>query len=230
MYHDLGNLNISFMTTKEEYNRIRNLELICAAIRSVMDVDVSINKRDDIVIDGERKVSGTAAKLSRIGAYHHCTLLVSVDTSSLHTALNNPALGPGVIETNATRSVRSPVENLANMEAGAGDGERLILRLEEAITRLVSEDGDIVNVEPCEENYAGIEKIVQGYESWDWIFGKSPKFTVNTSDGTKYPVINGKIDLSGSKEELSIELIDKLRQSHNSIDLRLLSETIKDII
>ena len=44
MYHDLGNLNISFMTTKEEYNRIRNLELICAAIRSVMDVDVSINK------------------------------------------------------------------------------------------------------------------------------------------------------------------------------------------
>ena len=44
MYHDLGNLNISFMTTKEEYNRIRNLELICAAIRSVMNVDVSINK------------------------------------------------------------------------------------------------------------------------------------------------------------------------------------------
>ena len=44
MYHDLGNLNISFMITKEEYNRLGNLELICAAIRSVMDVDVSINK------------------------------------------------------------------------------------------------------------------------------------------------------------------------------------------
>ena len=44
MYHDLGNLNISFMTTKKEYNRIRNLEVICAAIRNVMDVDVSINK------------------------------------------------------------------------------------------------------------------------------------------------------------------------------------------
>ena len=44
MYHDLGNLNISFMTTKEEYNRLSNLELICAAIRSVMNVDISINK------------------------------------------------------------------------------------------------------------------------------------------------------------------------------------------
>ena len=163
-----------------------------------------------------------------MGAYHHCTLLVSVDTSSLHAALNNPALGPGVIETNATRSVRSPVENLANLKAEAVDAERLILRLEEAIARLVSEDGDIVSVDPCEKNYAGLEKIVQGYESWDWIFGKSPKFTVNTSDGSKNPVINGKIDLSGSNEELSIELMDKLRQSHNKYDL--LSETIKDII
>ena len=44
MYHDLGNLNISFMTSKEEYNRLKNLQLICDAIRSVMDVDVSINK------------------------------------------------------------------------------------------------------------------------------------------------------------------------------------------
>ena len=44
MYHDLGNLNISFMTTKEEYNRVSNLELICAAIRGVMNVDISINK------------------------------------------------------------------------------------------------------------------------------------------------------------------------------------------
>ena len=44
VYHDLGNLNISFMTSKEEYNRLKNLQLICDAIRSVMDVDVSINK------------------------------------------------------------------------------------------------------------------------------------------------------------------------------------------
>ena len=189
-----------------------------------------ILQRDDIVIDGERKISGTAAKLSRTGAYHHCTLLVNVDTSSLHEALNNPASGPEVIETNATISVRSPVENLANMEAGAGDTERLILRIEEAVARLVSETEDIVNVEPCEENYPGLEKIVKGYESWDWTFGKSPKFTVNTTDGSKYPVINGKIDLSGTQEEFSIQLLNKLRQSHNCNDGKLLSETIKDII
>ena len=153
-----------------------------------------------------------------------------MDTSSLHEALNNPASGPEVIKTNATRSVRSPVENLANIKAGVGDTERLILRIEEAISRQFSENEDIVNVNPNEENYAGLQKIVEGYESWDWIFGKSPKFIINTSDGLKYPVINGKIDFAEAKEEFSTELIDKLRQSHHNNEYKLLSQTIKDII
>ena len=37
---------------------------------------------------GSKKVSGTAAKLGRDAAYHHCTLLLNVDTSNLHSALN----------------------------------------------------------------------------------------------------------------------------------------------
>ena len=43
--------------------------------------------RDDVML-GPKKVSGTAAKLGRDAAYHHCTLLLNVDTSNLHSALN----------------------------------------------------------------------------------------------------------------------------------------------
>ena len=32
------------MTTKEEYNRVKNLQIICDALRQEMDIDVSINK------------------------------------------------------------------------------------------------------------------------------------------------------------------------------------------
>ena len=85
----------------------------------------------------------------------------------------------------------------------------------------ISDDEAIVNVNPNEENFAGLEKIVKGYESWDWIFGKSPKFLINTSDGSKYPVINGKVDFAGAKEKFSTELIDKLRQSPNNNDFKL---------
>ena len=42
-----------------------------------------------------------------------------------------------MLETNATMSVMSTVESLANMEAGAGDTARLILRIEEVVARLV---------------------------------------------------------------------------------------------
>ena len=44
MYHDPGNINISFMTAKSEYDRADNLQLVCRAVRKVMEVDISVNK------------------------------------------------------------------------------------------------------------------------------------------------------------------------------------------
>ena len=44
VYHDLGNINISFMTEKKEYDRCGNLQLVCSAVRNLMSVDVSVNK------------------------------------------------------------------------------------------------------------------------------------------------------------------------------------------
>ena len=114
VFHDRGNINLSFLTSKADYNRSKNLNLICDALRDALDVDVSVNKRDDIVLDGEKKISGTAAKIGRNTAYHHCTLLVNVDTTNLHRALNNPVAE--AIETNATKSIRSPVENLCRQQ------------------------------------------------------------------------------------------------------------------
>ena len=56
VYHDLGNLNLSFLTSKAEYNRRRNLELVCAGVRRAVrgDLGVEINSRDDIVVAGDR--------------------------------------------------------------------------------------------------------------------------------------------------------------------------------
>ena len=43
-FHDLGNINISFMTTKTDYDRAGNLQLVCSAVRKVLEVDISVNK------------------------------------------------------------------------------------------------------------------------------------------------------------------------------------------
>lgn len=57
VYHDYGNLNCSFMTPRQKYNRKNNLQIICDAIHKKLGVHLSITKRDDILLNGKYKVS-----------------------------------------------------------------------------------------------------------------------------------------------------------------------------
>ena len=92
VYHDLGNLNCTFFTRRSRYNRTRNLNIICNAIREATALNVAVNSRDDIVLDEDLKISGTAAKLGKDAAYHHCTVLVDVNQCVLHDALSSKAV------------------------------------------------------------------------------------------------------------------------------------------
>ncbi|KAI4499345.1 hypothetical protein M0802_005605 [Mischocyttarus mexicanus] len=57
VYHDNGNLNLSFFTTKERYNRRYNLEIITRALYREWGLKAVVNEREDIVVDGRYKVS-----------------------------------------------------------------------------------------------------------------------------------------------------------------------------
>ena len=92
VYHDLGNLNCTFFTRRSKYNRRQNLDIICDALKLVTNLDISVNERDDIVLNNSLKISGTAAKLGKDTAYHHCTVLVNVNECLLHDSLNSKAV------------------------------------------------------------------------------------------------------------------------------------------
>jgi len=177
VFHDKGNINCSFFTAKADYKRIRNLQIICAALKKILGVDVSVNDRDDIVLDGTHKISGTAAKLGRETAYHHCTVLVDVKTNLLHEALNHPT-DLNFIQSKATKSVRAPVKNLV-----AKNSEVNIENIEISIAEefLESSDFHIEQVDPSENLYPGLDSIRHSYENWDWVFGKTPEFTITKS-------------------------------------------------
>jgi len=80
VYHDLKNLNISFLSSKKLYNRKNNLVIIRDVLQKKFGIQSEITKREDLVLKqtGE-KISGTASKLGSTNSYHHCTLLVDVD-------------------------------------------------------------------------------------------------------------------------------------------------------
>ena len=45
VYHDLGNLNVSFMTSKARHNRKANLALLCDVVKDALGVNLEVNSR-----------------------------------------------------------------------------------------------------------------------------------------------------------------------------------------
>jgi len=188
VYHDLGNLNCTFFTRRSAYDRRRNLEVVCSAIKAVSSLNVQVNDRDDIVFNAneeDKKVSGTAAKLGREAAYHHCTVLVDVNECVLHDALSSGAEG---VESRATQSVRVPVKNLSKLcpKIRMEDFKEALgwIFLRTDVDGQWVDDETLMHqrgfqmVRPEEVWYPGIDKLREEFESAQWIFGKTPKFKV----------------------------------------------------
>ena len=91
VYHDMGNINLTFFTTKKKYDRMENLKLVVRALKAVHPhLDVQATERFDLLVDGQFKISGTASKIGRNAAYHHCTLLCGTDRTFLSSLLKSP--------------------------------------------------------------------------------------------------------------------------------------------
>lgn len=189
VFHDLGNLNCTFFTRRSKYDRKRNLGIICNAIRNATALNVAVNSREDIVLDEQHKISGTAAKLGKDVAYHHCTVLVDVNECALHEALSSKAEG---IESRATQSVRVPIKNLATVSPNLN-----VNLLQEAVgwqflrTNIDGQDEGFEAacqqqrgfqmIRPDNDWFPGLDEIREDLLSYQWIFGKTPKFKVSKS-------------------------------------------------
>lgn len=189
VYHDPGNLNVTFFTPRDRYNRKNNLEIISRTLEREWNLKTDINSREDIVLDGKYKISGTAAKLGRPNSYHHCTLLVNVNKSLLSQSLHKYEKG---IISNATASTPAPTLNLREVCPDISM-DKLIKSLgyEYLRTKPVSmEDGGdaqiskqrgFQTINPTDDWFPGLAKTQQEYESWNWRFGHTPKFTISQS-------------------------------------------------
>ncbi|XP_075950999.1 lipoyl amidotransferase LIPT1, mitochondrial [Anarhichas minor] len=178
VFHDLGNLNLTFFSSKKGYDRQRNLRIITEALTRIRpELDVRATERFDILLNGHFKISGSASRLSRKSSYHHCTLLHSADRSTL-AALLRPSC-PG-IHSNATPSVPSPVANLLD-HAPTLLWEELLEALAHQYKAEFGLGSASTPVEPTDESaFPGITAAAAELRGWDWTFGRTPKFSVRT--------------------------------------------------
>ncbi|XP_012528925.1 lipoyltransferase 1, mitochondrial [Monomorium pharaonis] len=219
VYHDNGNLNLTFFTARERYNRRYNLNIITNALFRQWAVKSVINKREDILVNEDCKISGTAAKLGRPNSYHHCTLLVNVNKDNLSSILERKE---NAIVTNATTSTRSPITNLSDINQNI-QMDKLLSAIGWEYLRteaLVLEDGryDLVQqqkgfkfINPSEGWFPGIDKFIDEFRSWDWVFGKTPKFTVTRT--LEFPAHDGKIYHLNLSLEVQNCIVEEIKMS-----------------
>ena len=113
VYHDLGNVNYSFLCRKEAYDR----EMIFTSVVEALDslgVRCQVSGRNDILAEG-LKISGNAFYQNRDVVLHHGTIMVHVDIGRMKACLTP---SKAKLYSKGIRSVEGRVGNLADIRGG----------------------------------------------------------------------------------------------------------------
>lgn len=143
VFHDLGNLNFTFLMPEAEYALSRQLSVIELACRS-LGVPVQRSGRNDLLADG-RKFSGNAFYKHNGKAYHHGTLMVDVDLERVSRYLS-PSRAK--LAAKGVDSVRSRVVNLKELVPDL-TVERLADALVDALLDVYAVGGAAPEAPPC---------------------------------------------------------------------------------
>lgn len=174
VFHDLGNLNFTFLVPQEDYDLDRQLTVIQKAVRS-LGIPAEKSGRNDILSEG-RKFSGNAFYKHNGKAYHHGTLLLDVDMDRLSRYLNP---SKAKLRSKGVDSVRSRVVNLKEIRP-----DLTLEMLKEALYRSF---GEVYGLQPerLTEQALDMEKIREitlRNRSWEWNFGAKIPFSCEFED------------------------------------------------
>jgi len=177
VYHDLGNLNFSFIT-KDDGDSFHNFrkftEPVIEALKE-LGVNAELSGRNDILAEG-RKISGNAQFSTKGRMFSHGTLLFNSNIDEVVNALN---VKLDKIQSKGIKSIRSRVANIKEFLKEDVTIEQFKDLLLQSIFK---EHGSIERYEWSDEDIKNIKELAdRRYRSWDWNYGKSPKCNIQQS-------------------------------------------------
>lgn len=233
VYHDVGNVNFSFMTSLQRHKPEVNAKYICDALET-LGMAVKKEEKNDLVLNG-RKFSGSAFAIKKQRALHHGTLLVNVDLESM-----NRALLPSFSNISGKGTVSRPAEviNLSQINAELS-AQNMMNYLAKHLATIL-EGGRIQHFSKRDMNSNHFNSIIERHKSWEWKFAQTPDFELSIandeySGGFDVKIEKGliakisRIDdigmMSFIGKRFSVQIIDEmmkaLKETKNRVELEV---------
>lgn len=187
VYHDLGNLNFSFIT-KDDGDSFHNFKKFTQPVVETLEklgIHAELSGRNDILAEG-KKISGNAMFSTKGRMFSHGTLLFQSEMDHIVSALK---VKKDKIESKGIKSIRSRVGNIADFLKEPMSVEEFRSFL---LQNIFKETGKVTEYVLTETDWEKIHEISEDrYQNWEWNYGKSPKFNLQNSH--RFPV--GSVDI-----------------------------------
>jgi len=206
VFHDLGNLNFTFIVCQEDYDLDKQLSVIQEA-GMMAGIAVERSGRNDLLAEG-CKFSGNAFYHSGGKAYHHGTLLVDADMEKLGRYLTP---SKAKLEAKGVQSVRSRVINLKEL-CPSLTCQVMGQYMEAAFQKVYGLPAEALPL--TAEDMADIEDSAKTLGSWEWLYGQKLPFSVSFEDRYSWGGILLELDVQNG-------MVEKLQVYSDAMDWQL---------
>ncbi len=190
VYHDLGNLNFTFIVPKNQYDVMKQLSVVCRAVNA-FGLRPQLSGRNDLLLDG-RKFSGNAYYRAGHSAYHHGTLLVNSDMEIMGEYLT---ADPKKLAARSVASVQSRVVNLTELNPDLTVGG-----LEQALYYAFAETYRSKPVFLDEKLFdrPTLEGLTARFADEGWIYPEKKQYTFSVSERFPWGGVTVKLQVENS--------------------------------
>jgi lipoate---protein ligase len=173
VFHDLGNINFTFISKdrEEDLNDFRKFTKPILEVLQELSVEAEFSGRNDLTIKG-KKFSGNAQCNYKNKVMHHGTLLFSSKITDLSAALKVKSIK---FEGKSVKSVTSRVTNISEHLPNPITISEFRDRI---MSHVTADHGENNIYQFTDKDLNAINKLVKDkYNTWDWNFGSSPKYS-----------------------------------------------------
>jgi len=176
VFHDIGNLNFSFILNRDIYDVGRQCGVIINCLKR-LGINACKSGRNDMTVD-DKKFSGNAFCFRGQNALHHGTILIKADKERMSRYLT---VSTDKIKSKGINSVKSRVINLAEIKPNLTPD--MVKR--EIITAFQEEYGSAAETVELSAgnkdmwpNDPSFRELMRRNGSWEWCYGEAPEFDI----------------------------------------------------